>query len=98
MPFILRPPRNAICADCYEGARSLIKFTNKLDNDKAGVVVDKSTNTSSSVSSPNSSKVRLKLIISSSVVLLFIDLDRVDEFVPSGSWGWLFTYLVRMIN
>ncbi|PSR93244.1 BTB/POZ domain-containing protein [Actinidia chinensis var. chinensis] len=56
MPFILRPPRNAICADCYEGARSLIKFTNKLDNDKAGVGVDKSTNTSSSVSSPNSSK------------------------------------------
>ncbi|GFZ15087.1 BTB/POZ domain-containing protein [Actinidia rufa] len=92
MPFILRPPRNAICADCYEGARSLIKFTNKLDNDKAGVGVDKSTNTSS-VSSPNSSKVRLKLIISSSVVLLFIDLDRVDEFVPSGSWGCLFTYL-----
>ncbi|CAK9160601.1 unnamed protein product [Ilex paraguariensis] len=34
MPFILRPPRNTICGTCYEGARSIITLTNKLDNDK----------------------------------------------------------------
>ncbi|XP_057523295.1 BTB/POZ domain-containing protein At3g56230-like [Amaranthus tricolor] len=33
MPFILRPPRNTICAACYEGARSLISLINKFDGD-----------------------------------------------------------------
>lgn len=32
MPFVLRPPRNSICGACYEGARSIINFTNnKID-------------------------------------------------------------------
>ncbi|KAL7229257.1 hypothetical protein ACSBR2_007875 [Camellia fascicularis] len=53
MPFILRPPRNTICAACYEGARCLITLTNKHENDK-GVVDNKCNNTA--VSSPNSSK------------------------------------------
>lgn len=34
MPFILRPPRNTICGACYEGARALITFVNKLESDK----------------------------------------------------------------
>lgn len=33
MPFILRPPRNTICAACYEGARNLISLVNKFDGD-----------------------------------------------------------------
>lgn len=33
MPFILRPPRNTICAACFEGARTIITLTtNKLDH------------------------------------------------------------------
>lgn len=48
MPFILRPPRNTICAACYEGARSLIALT----NDK--FALEKPC--SPAVSSPNSSK------------------------------------------
>lgn len=33
MPFILRPPRNTICAACYEGARTIITLTtNKVDH------------------------------------------------------------------
>ncbi|XP_051138313.1 BTB/POZ domain-containing protein At3g56230-like [Andrographis paniculata] len=32
LPYILRPPRNTICAACYEGARSIITLTtNKQD-------------------------------------------------------------------
>jgi speckle-type POZ protein len=31
MPVQLRPPRNTICGACYEGARSLISFINKLE-------------------------------------------------------------------
>ncbi|XP_061995544.1 BTB/POZ domain-containing protein At3g56230 isoform X1 [Rosa rugosa] len=31
MPAQLRPPRNTICGACYEGARSLISFINKLE-------------------------------------------------------------------
>ncbi|PIN13345.1 hypothetical protein CDL12_14030 [Handroanthus impetiginosus] len=34
MPYILRPPRNTICAACYEGARTIITLTNKLENEK----------------------------------------------------------------
>ncbi|XAR66004.1 hypothetical protein NMG60_11012039 [Bertholletia excelsa] len=51
MPFILRPPRNTICAACFDGARCLITLTNKLEQEKG---VDRSSN--SAVSSPNSSK------------------------------------------
>lgn len=36
MPFILRPPRNTICAACYEGARNLISLINKFDGDNNG--------------------------------------------------------------
>ncbi|KAL2896098.1 hypothetical protein RDABS01_037882 [Bienertia sinuspersici] len=36
MPFILRPPRNTICAACYEGARNLISLVNKFDGDIHG--------------------------------------------------------------
>ncbi|KAI5346668.1 PREDICTED: BTB/POZ [Prunus dulcis] len=32
MPAILRPPRNTICLTCYEGARSVISFINKLES------------------------------------------------------------------
>lgn len=52
MPFILRPPRNTICGACYEGAKTIIAFTNKLDIDK--VPADKS---SFSTVPPNSAKV-----------------------------------------
>ncbi|KAK9283810.1 hypothetical protein L1049_012064 [Liquidambar formosana] len=51
VPFILRPPRNTICAACYEGARSIINLINKLENEKG---FDKSSN--SFVSPPNSSR------------------------------------------
>ncbi|KAL2526733.1 BTB/POZ domain-containing protein [Abeliophyllum distichum] len=51
MPYILRPPRNTICGACYEGARSIITFTNKLDNEKGA---EKPSN--NSVSSSNSTK------------------------------------------
>ncbi|KAJ9683972.1 hypothetical protein PVL29_016460 [Vitis rotundifolia] len=51
VPFILRPPRNTICAACYESARSIVAFINKLENDKG---FDKSNN--SIVSPANSSK------------------------------------------
>ncbi|KAI3458435.1 hypothetical protein Pfo_015098 [Paulownia fortunei] len=51
MPYILRPPRNTICGACYEGARSIITLTNKLDNDKGS---DKPSN--NLVSSSNSTK------------------------------------------
>ncbi|KAL3837801.1 hypothetical protein ACJIZ3_022392 [Penstemon smallii] len=34
MPYILRPPRNTICGACYEGARTIINFTNKIDIEK----------------------------------------------------------------
>lgn len=30
MPVMLRPPMNTICLTCYEGARSVISFINKL--------------------------------------------------------------------
>ncbi|GAB4832022.1 hypothetical protein Ancab_006039 [Ancistrocladus abbreviatus] len=43
MPFILRPPRNTICAGCFEGARSLMSLINKFDTDKFAQH-DKSTN------------------------------------------------------
>ncbi|KAL2227358.1 BTB/POZ domain-containing protein At3g56230-like [Sesamum indicum] len=33
MPYILRPPRNTICGACYEGARTIITLTNKLENE-----------------------------------------------------------------
>ncbi|KAA8539511.1 hypothetical protein F0562_026203 [Nyssa sinensis] len=52
MPFILRPPRNTICGACYEGARSIITLTNKLDGDKG---VDRSSS-NATVSALNSSK------------------------------------------
>lgn len=52
MPFILRPPRNTICGACYEGAKSIITLTNKLDNDKG--LLDKQPN--NPVSSYNSAK------------------------------------------
>ncbi|KAK4385263.1 BTB/POZ domain-containing protein [Sesamum angolense] len=35
MPYILRPPRNTICGACYEGARTIITLTNKLENEKS---------------------------------------------------------------
>ncbi|KAF8402531.1 hypothetical protein HHK36_010616 [Tetracentron sinense] len=51
IPLILRPPRNTICPACYEGARSMLAFLNKLENVKGG---EKSSCTL--VSQPNSSK------------------------------------------
>lgn len=48
MPYILRPPRNTICVACYEGARSIITLTNKLENDKPTI---------NPLSSSNSTKV-----------------------------------------
>ncbi|KAK6135731.1 hypothetical protein DH2020_030511 [Rehmannia glutinosa] len=55
LPYILRPPRNTICGACYEGARSILNLTNKLDNNDKGS--DKQSNNPSS--SSNSAKVRL---------------------------------------
>ncbi|GMH19338.1 hypothetical protein Nepgr_021179 [Nepenthes gracilis] len=46
MPFILRPPRNTICAACFEGARSVIALINKFDADKFSP--EKSSNAPSS--------------------------------------------------
>uniref|UniRef100_A0A5B6YHD9 BTB domain-containing protein n=1 Tax=Davidia involucrata TaxID=16924 RepID=A0A5B6YHD9_DAVIN len=54
MPFILRPPRNTICGACYEGARSIITLTNKLDGDNKELVDRLSAN--ATVSALNSSK------------------------------------------
>ncbi|KVI09999.1 BTB/POZ-like protein [Cynara cardunculus var. scolymus] len=34
MPYNLRPPRNTICVACYEGAKSIIAMTNKIDDHK----------------------------------------------------------------
>ncbi|XP_059625319.1 BTB/POZ domain-containing protein At3g56230-like [Cornus florida] len=51
MPFILRPPRNTICGACYEAARSLITFTNKLEGGDNGVLA-KST-IATTVNSPS---------------------------------------------
>lgn len=62
MPFILRPPRNTICAACYEGARSLIALVNKFDgdynnnNNNNGKSNEKSTGSTNLVSSNSSSK------------------------------------------
>ncbi|KZV51933.1 BTB/POZ domain-containing protein-like [Dorcoceras hygrometricum] len=47
MPSLFRPPRNTICGACYEGARTIITLTNKLDGEKGS---DKTGNTSSSLS------------------------------------------------
>lgn len=48
MPVQLRPPRNTICGACYEGARSLISFINKLETaqgiDKANLCKASSAN------------------------------------------------------
>ncbi|XP_038886118.1 BTB/POZ domain-containing protein At3g56230 [Benincasa hispida] len=33
LPVILRPPRNTICASCYDGAKCVINLINKLQND-----------------------------------------------------------------
>ncbi|XP_047307174.1 BTB/POZ domain-containing protein At3g56230 [Impatiens glandulifera] len=61
MPFILRPPRNTICAACYEGGKNLITLTNKLEADNnsnnKGSFIDKpSTIISATSNSTNSSK------------------------------------------
>ncbi|KAG5558096.1 hypothetical protein RHGRI_008117 [Rhododendron griersonianum] len=56
LPFILRPPRNTICPACYEGARSLIALTNKLDNVDKGADKSSTNSSSTTVSSPKSSK------------------------------------------
>ncbi|CAH1434811.1 unnamed protein product [Lactuca virosa] len=34
MPYNLRPPRNTICVACYEGAKTIIAITNKIDDHK----------------------------------------------------------------
>ncbi|WOL16617.1 BTB/POZ domain-containing protein [Canna indica] len=36
MVSVYRPPRNTICASCYQGARSMIAFLNELDGDGNG--------------------------------------------------------------
>ncbi|CAI0416211.1 unnamed protein product [Linum tenue] len=46
MPLILRPPRNTICAGCYEAARTAISLVNKFES---------SCDRGSSLSSPSSS-------------------------------------------
>lgn len=51
MPYNLRPPRNTICVACYEGAKSIIAMTNKIDDHKV------SGKYSNDPSTPNSSKV-----------------------------------------
>ncbi|KAG6418561.1 hypothetical protein SASPL_120765 [Salvia splendens] len=48
LPYILRPPRNTICAACYEGARSIISLTSKHENEKP--------NNNNLLSSSNSNK------------------------------------------
>ncbi|MCD7469001.1 hypothetical protein HAX54_007612 [Datura stramonium] len=56
MPFILRPPRNTICAACYEGARTIITLTtNKLDHIDNTKGSDNKSVTGLSVSSSNPS-------------------------------------------
>ncbi|KAL0321789.1 UNVERIFIED_CONTAM: BTB/POZ domain-containing protein [Sesamum calycinum] len=40
MPYILRPPRNTICGACYEGARTIITLTNKLENEKSTSLIN----------------------------------------------------------
>ncbi|KAL7107502.1 hypothetical protein ACP275_06G058500 [Erythranthe tilingii] len=52
MPYILRPPRNTICGACYEGARTIIALTSKIDT------IDKGSDkpTTNPVSSSNSAK------------------------------------------
>ncbi|KAJ0705313.1 hypothetical protein HanPI659440_Chr14g0572111 [Helianthus annuus] len=50
MPYNLRPPRNTICVACYEGAKSIIAMTNKIDDHKI------SGKYSNDPSVPNSSK------------------------------------------
>ncbi|KAK4480672.1 hypothetical protein RD792_013750 [Penstemon davidsonii] len=66
MPYILRPPRNTICGACYEGARTIINFTNKIDIEKG---TDKPSN--NLISSTNSTKVRLSNAYLSFVILGF---------------------------
>ncbi|GAA0147306.1 hypothetical protein Leryth_007599 [Lithospermum erythrorhizon] len=53
MPFILRPPRNTICGACYEGARSIINFTNKIDNENKSSEKSNNNISSSPVISSN---------------------------------------------
>ncbi|KAI3748898.1 hypothetical protein L6452_12314 [Arctium lappa] len=50
MPYNLRPPRNTICVACYEGAKSIIAMTNKIDDHKI------SGKYSGEASTPGSSK------------------------------------------
>ncbi|KAI8564340.1 hypothetical protein RHMOL_Rhmol03G0173200 [Rhododendron molle] len=72
LPFILRPPRNTICPACYEGARSLIALTNKLDNIDKGADKSSTNSSSTTVSSPKSSKVCFVFLISSIRSIAFV--------------------------
>ncbi|XP_071725049.1 BTB/POZ domain-containing protein At3g56230 [Rutidosis leptorrhynchoides] len=64
MPFILRPPRNTICAGCYEAARNVLSLMNKLECDHSNnyKAIDQSNSNkainggSSLVSTPTSCK------------------------------------------
>ncbi|XP_077222665.1 BTB/POZ domain-containing protein At3g56230-like [Tasmannia lanceolata] len=51
MASVFRPPRNTLCLSCYEGARSMMAFLDKLESETD---VDKPRN--SKVSQPNSTK------------------------------------------
>ncbi|KAM7271058.1 hypothetical protein ACFE04_030272 [Oxalis oulophora] len=57
MPFILRPPRNTICAGCYEAARNVLSLMNKLeggDQSNNGYrAIDNNNKTSNGGSSPH---------------------------------------------
>ncbi|KAJ8764070.1 hypothetical protein K2173_004966 [Erythroxylum novogranatense] len=55
MPYILRPPRNTICAACYDAAKNAIALMNKLEGDKSSST-DKTTNSTTSTPLPNSCK------------------------------------------
>lgn len=64
-PILLRPLRYTICGACYEGARSVISFINKLQNYHEGGGGDnKSVNSSFNVSPQNPSKASFRIISS----------------------------------
>lgn len=55
MASVFRPPRNTICLSCYEGARCMIAFLNKLETERD---LDKSRNPNSLQPSSNKASTR----------------------------------------
>ncbi|XP_074266964.1 BTB/POZ domain-containing protein At3g56230 [Silene latifolia] len=63
MPSFLRPPRNTICAACYDGARSLISLVNSLSSPNDNKTADDKSNVGNSiVTLSNSSKGFAKVV------------------------------------